>query len=150
MNEFELKIRYPHHTNRNDIEHLGAFDSATILMKFDEVGWRQQLVRQLQLDGAITSFIVTDAYTEQTLRITLDAFAQTQQLEFKIESDIPVLIPRKDIFGLVTRNITDAVSFKQLTLTRVKEYLTVFLNREVVVLEELYKDSLSKEMNSVS
>ncbi|WP_291396881.1 hypothetical protein [Acinetobacter sp.] len=125
MNEFELKIRYPHHTNRNDIEHLGAFDSATILMKFDEVGWRQQLVRQLQLDGAITSFIVTDAYTEQTLRITLDAFAQTQQLEFKIESDIPVLIPRKDVFGLVTRNITDAVSFKQLTLTRVKKTPTL-------------------------
>ena len=70
---------------------------------------------------AITRFIVTDAYTEQTLRITLDAFAQTQQLEFKIESDIPVLIPRKDVFGLVTRNITDAVSFKQLTLTRVKK-----------------------------
>ena len=60
MNEFELKIRYPHHVNRNEIDHLGAFDLATILTKFDEMAWRQQLIRQLQLNGSDTSFVVTD------------------------------------------------------------------------------------------
>ena len=60
MNEFDLKIRYPHQTGRNDADHLGAFDTETILKRFDAIDWRQQLVRQLQLDGASTSFIVTD------------------------------------------------------------------------------------------
>ena len=92
MKEFDLKIRYPHQTNRNEADHLGAFDLETIVARFDEMGWRQQLVRQLQLDGVSTSFIVRDDYTEQTLRITIDAFSQTQQLEFKLESDIPVFI----------------------------------------------------------
>ena len=72
MNEFELKIRYPHQMNHNDIDHVGTFDLATILTKFDEMAWRQQLVRQLQLNGADTSFIVSDHRTEQTISITLE------------------------------------------------------------------------------
>ena len=144
MNEFELKIRYPHHVNRNEIDHLGAFDLAIILTKFDEMTWRQQLVRQLQLNGADTSFVVTDSYSGQTISITLDAFAKSQQLEFKLESDIPVIIPKKDIFGLVTRKTKDTVSFKQLSLVRAKDYLIAFLNREVVTLEEMYKENLAK------
>lgn len=144
MNEFDLKIRYPHHINRNEIDHLGAFDSATILTKFDEMGWRQQLVRQLQLDGASTSFVVTDASTGQTLSITIDAFAKSQQLEFKLDSDIPVIIPKKDMFGLMTRNTKDTISFKQINLVRAKDYLVAFLNREVASLEDIYKDNLAK------
>ena len=144
MNEFELKIRYPHHINRNEIDHLGAFDLATILTKFDEMAWRQQLVRQLQLNGSDTSFIVMDGYSGQTLTITLDAFAKSQQLEFKLESDIPVIIPKKDVFGLVTRKTKDMVSFRQLSLARAKDYLIAFLNREIATLEEMYKENLAK------
>lgn len=144
MKEFDLKIRYPHHINRNDVEHLGTFDFATILTKFDEMAWRQQLIRQLQLNGVSPSFMVTDRSTGQTISVILDAFAQTQQLEFKFESDIPVIIPKKDVFGLLTRKSKDTISFKQLSLTRVKDYLIAFLNREVAALEELYKDSLVK------
>ena len=144
MNEFELKIRYPHHINRNEIDHLGAFDLATILTKFDEMAWRQQLIRQLQLNGSDTSFIVTDGYSGQTLSITLDAFAKSQQLEFKLESDIPVIIPKKDVFGLVTRKTKDMVSFRQLSLARGKDYLIAFLNREIATLEEMYKENLAK------
>ena len=144
MNEFELKIRYPHHVNRNEIDHLGAFDLATILTKFDEMAWRQQLIRQLQLNGWDTSFIVTDGYSGQTLSITLDAFAKSQQLEFKLESDIPVIIPKKDVFGLVTRKTKDMVSFRQLSLARAKDYLIAFLNREIATLQEMYKENLAK------
>jgi len=131
MNEFELKIRYPHQMNHNDIDHVGTFDLATILTKFDEMAWRQQLVRQLQLNGADTSFIVSDHRTEQTISITLDAYAKSQQLEFKLDSDIPVIIPKKDLFGLVTRKSKDSISFKQLSLARVKDYLIAFLNRDI-------------------
>lgn len=150
MNEFELKIRYPHQMNHNDIDHVGTFDLATILTKFDEMAWRQQLVRQLQLNGADTSFIVSDHRTEQTISITLDAYAKSQQLEFKLDSDIPVIIPKKDLFGLVTRKSKDSLSFKQLSLARVKDYLIAFLNRDIESLEERYKEKLSKVLKTPS
>ncbi len=144
MNQFELKIRYPHQMNRNEIDAMGTFDLTTILSKFEEMSWRQQLVRQLQLNGADTSFIVTDLDTDQTLAITLDAYAKSQQLEFKLDSDLVVIVPKKDVFGLVTRKTKDTIAFKQLSLARAKDYLIAFLNRDIVILEEKYKDNLSK------
>lgn len=150
MNQFELKIRYPHQMNRNEIDAMGTFDLTTILSKFDEMSWRQQLVRQLQLNGADTSFIVTDLDTDQTLAITLDAYAKSQQLEFKLDSDLVVIVPKKDLFGLVTRKTKEAIAFKQLSLARAKDYLIAFLNRDIVILEEKYKDNLSKGIKAHS
>ena len=144
MNQFELKIRYPHQMNRNEIDAMGTFDLTTILSKFEEMSWRQQLVRQLQLNGADISFIVTDLDTDQTLAITLDAYAKSQQLEFKLDSDLVVIVPKKDVFGLVTRKTKETIAFKQLSLARAKDYLIAFLNRDIVILEEKYKDNLSK------
>ncbi|KHF75457.1 hypothetical protein PJ15_0590 [Acinetobacter sp. neg1] len=150
MNQFELKIRYPHQMNRNEIDALGTFDLTTILSKFEEMSWRQQLVRQLQLNGADTSFIVTDLDTDQTLAITLDAYAKSQQLEFKLDSDLVVIVPKKDVFGLVTRKTKDTIAFKQLSLARAKDYLIAFLNRDIAILEEKYKDNLSKGIKAHS
>lgn len=150
MNQFELKIRYPHQMNRNEIDAMGTFDLTTILSKFEEMSWRQQLVRQLQLNGADTSFIVTDLDTDQTLAITLDAYAKSQQLEFKLDSDLVVIVPKKDVFGLVTRKIKETIAFKQLSLARAKDYLIAFLNRDIAILEEKYKDNLSKGIKAHS
>jgi len=150
MNQFELKIRYPHQMNRNEIDAMGAFDLTTILSKFEEMSWRQQLVRQLQLNGADTSFIVTDLDTDQTIAITLDAYAKSQQLEFKLDSDLVVIVPKKDVFGLVTRKTKETIAFKQLSLARAKDYLIAFLNRDIVILEEKYKDNLSKGIKAHS
>lgn len=150
MNQFELKIRYPHQMNRNEIDAMGTFDLTTILSKFDEMSWRQQLVRQLQLNGADTSFIVTNLDTDQTLAITLDAYAKSQQLEFKLDSDLVVIVPKKDVFGLVTRKTKETIAFKQLSLARAKDYLIAFLNRDIVILEEKYKDNLSKGIKAHS
>lgn len=150
MNQFELKIRYPHQMNRNEIDAMGTFDLTTILSKFDEISWRQQLVRQLQLNGADTSFIVTDLDTDQTLAITLDAYAKSQQLEFKLDSDLVVIVPKKDVFGLVTRKTKETIAFKQLSLARAKDYLIAFLNRDIAILEEKYKDNLSKGIKAHS
>ena len=150
MNEFDLKIRYPHQTGRNDADHLGAFDIDTILKKFDAVAWRQQLIRQLQLDGVSPSFIVSNERSGHTLHIILDAFANTQHLEFKLETNIPVLIAKKDVFGLITRKAKDTISFNHLTLNRAKEYLIAFMNGEIEELEALYRDSLNKPMKTAS
>ncbi|WDZ51132.1 hypothetical protein LF296_17900 [Acinetobacter vivianii] len=150
MNQFELKIRYPHQMNRNEIDAMGTFDLTMILSKFEEMSWRQQLVRQLQLNGADTSFIVTDLDTDQTIAITLDAYAKSQQLEFKLDSDLVVIVPKKDVFGLVTRKTKETIAFKQLSLARAKDYLIAFLNRDIAILEEKYKDNLSKGMKAHS
>lgn len=150
MNQFELKIRYPHQMNRNEIDAMGTFDLTTILSKFEEMSWRQQLVRQLQLNGADTSFIVTDLDTDQTIAITLDAYTKSQQLEFKLDSDLVVIVPKKDVFGLVTRKTKETIAFKQLSLARAKDYLIAFLNRDIAILEEKYKDNLSKGIKAHS
>jgi len=150
MNQFELKIRYPHQMNRNEIDAMGTFDLTTILSKFEEMSWRQQLVRQLQLNGADTSFIVTNLDTDQTLAITLDAYAKSQQLEFKLDSDLVVIVPKKDVFGLVTRKTKETIAFKQLSLARAKDYLIAFLNRDIAILEQKYKDNLSKGIKAHS
>lgn len=150
MNQFELKIRYPHQMNRNEIDAMGTFDLTTILSKFGEMSWRQQLVRQLQLNGADTSFIVTDLDTDQTIAITLDAYAKSQQLEFKLDSDLVVIVPKKDVFGWVTRKTKETIAFKQLSLARAKDYLIAFLNRDIAILEEKYKDNLSKGIKAHS
>ncbi|MBP7899855.1 MAG: hypothetical protein KAZ51_01170, partial [Acinetobacter sp.] len=55
-----------------------------------------------------------------------------------------VIIPKKDVFGLVTRKTKDMVSFRQLSLARAKDYLIAFLNREIATLEEMYKENLAK------
>lgn len=144
MNQFELKIRYPHQINPNEIDAMGTFDLASILIKFGEMSWRQQLVRQLQLNGADTRFIVTDLDTGQSIAITLDAYAKSQQLEFKLDSDVVVIVPKKDLFGLVTRKTKETIAFKQLSLARAKDYLIAFLNRDIALLEQKYKDNLSK------
>lgn len=144
MSQFELNIRYPHHIHHNEIEHVGMLDMSTVLARFDQISWRQQLVRQLQLNGADTRFMVTDHASGQSIAITLDAYAKSQQLEFKLDSDVVVIVPKKDVFGLVTRKSKETISFKQLSLARAKDYLTAFLNRDIALLEQKYKDNLSK------
>ncbi len=60
MDSFDLKIRYPHHIDLNDVEQFGTLNTIGILTRFDRMGWKQQLSRWLQLDGASPTFTITD------------------------------------------------------------------------------------------
>ena len=145
MKKFDLEVRYSHHLNENDAEQLGQMSGADILTQFDKISWRQQQVRQLQMDGVSASFTLTDQTTHQSLRLTLNGYSKTNQLEFKIDSDLQIIIPQKELFGLITRKSKDYIAFRQLSLKSARDYLLAFTEGKFEILETDYKKSLQKK-----
>lgn len=141
MDSFDLKIRYPHHINLNDVEEFGTLNTIGILTRFDKMGWRRQLSRWLQLDGASPSFTITDEKTDQTIEIVLNTYRSSQELKFILNTDIPVVVPKKQIFGLITRQAKETIHFNQLSLVQVKAYLTAFLKQDTDTLIRYYQQS---------
>lgn len=145
MKNFDLEIRYSHHLKEDDTKQFEPMTSEEVLLKFDRLPWRQQQVIQLQIDGVSASFTLTNPTSEQSLRLTLDGYSATDQLQFKIDSDLQIIIPQKDLFGLITRKTKDYIAFKQLSLSSARAYLLNFLEGNIESLETDYKQSLQKK-----
>jgi len=145
MKKYELEIRYPQHLSEEDAEALGLFESTEILNQFDAINWRRQLVSQLEMNGAITAFTVTNTDTQQCLRLSLNAYSASNQLAFKLDSDIEVIIPQKELFGLLTLKNKDYVAFKQLSLDQARTYLNHFVNDQLEPLQDSYKTLREKK-----
>lgn len=141
MDSFDLKIRYPHHIDLKDVEQLGTLNTIGILTRFDRMGWKRQLSRWLQLNGASPTFTITDEKTEQTIEIVLNTYRSFQELNFIVKTDIPAVVAKKQIFGLVTLQAKEKVHFKQLSLVQVKTYLTAFLKQDTDALVRYYQES---------
>ncbi|MDN5513584.1 hypothetical protein [Acinetobacter sp.] len=144
MKKYELEIRHPQHLSEQDAEALGLFKSTEILSQFDAINWRRQLVSQLEMNGAITTFTVTDTDTQQSVRLSLNAYSASDQLAFKLDSDIEIITPQKNLFGLVTLKNKDYVAFKQLSLDQARAYLNHFLNGQLETLKDSYKTTREK------
>ncbi len=144
MKKYELEIRHPQHLSKHDAEALGLFESTEILSQFDAINWRRQLVSQLEMNGAITTFTVTDSDTQQCLRLSLNAYSASDQLAFKLDSDIEIITPQKDLFGLITLKNKDYVAFTQLSLDQARAYLNFFLNGQLDLLKNSYTSTLEK------
>ena len=144
MKKYELEIRHPQHLSEQDAEALGLFESTEILSQFDAINWRRQLVSQLEMNGAITSFTVTDTDTQQCLRLSLNAYSASDQLAFKLDSDIEIVTPQKNLSGLITLKNKDYVAFKQLSLGQARAYLNHFLDGQFDTLKDSYKTTLEK------
>ena len=95
---------------------------------------------RLQLDGASPTFTIADEKTEQTIEIVLNTYGSSQELNFIVKTDIPVVVAKK-MFGLVTRQAKETVQFKQLSLVQVKTYLTAFLKQDTDALVRYYQQS---------
>ena len=141
MDNFDLKIRYPHHLDLNDVEQCGALNTIGVLTRFDRMGWKQQLNRWLQLDGASPTFTITDGNTEHTIEIVLNPYASSQELSFTVKTDIPVVVAKKQIFGLVQFQANERIHFSHLSLVQVKAYLTAFLKQDTEALARYYQES---------
>ncbi|CAB1209839.1 hypothetical protein [Acinetobacter bouvetii] len=142
MKKYELEIRQPQHLSEQDAEVLGVFEGNEILSQFDEMNWRRHWLSQLEMNGAITAFTVTNTATQQNLRLSLNAYAASEQLAFKLESDIEIITPQKNLFGLLTLNTKDYVTFKQLSLEEARAHLLNFLDGQLDTLKNHYKESL--------
>lgn len=144
MKTFDLVIHTPKNLQEGGDEFSEKLSAIQALIKFDSISWRQLLVRQLQFNSDNASFTITDLETKQTLRLTLNALSRLDDLEFKIESDLAVIVPQKDVFGLITRKTKDYIFFKKIDAAATRQYLLCFLNGELEALEQHYKDSKQK------
>lgn len=144
MKKFDLVIHTPKNLQEGGDEFFAKLTAIQALIKFDSISWRQLLVRQLQFNSDNVSFTITDLENQQTLRLSLNSFSMLDDLEFKIESDLAMIVPQKDIFGLITRKTKDYIFFKELDMTMARQYLLCFLNGEVQQLEQFYQQSKLK------
>ncbi|WAU73670.1 MULTISPECIES: hypothetical protein [unclassified Acinetobacter] len=141
MDSFDLKIRYPHHIDLKDVEQLEALNTIGVLTRFDKMGWKKQLSRWLQLNGASPTFTITDENKERTIEIVLNPYGSAQELKFIVKTNIPVVIAKKQIFGLITLQAKEKIHFDQLSLVQVKTYLTAFLKQDTDALTRYYQES---------
>lgn len=150
MNNFEIQIQYPNHTDEREMEHESDLDIAEILAKFESISWRRQRVLQLQLDGRNTIFTVLNPASEAFLKITLNAYAKSEDFEFKIESNIKLIFPQRELFGLMMRKNKELFTIKHSTLEQVKASLTAFLNQDTKGLEDILRDSKATSLKDAS
>ncbi|MDR0235182.1 hypothetical protein [Acinetobacter sp.] len=146
MSNFEIHIQYPNHTSEHDMERISNLEIAEVLTKFESISWRRQRVLQLQLDGISTMFKVIHQTSKEFLMMTLNAYAKTEDFEFKLESNMMFVIQQRELFGLMTRKNKEIFSIKHSTLDQVKASLTAFLNQDRAELENIF--SQSKENSS--
>ncbi|MCG7222286.1 hypothetical protein [Acinetobacter sp. AG3] len=149
MNKFEIQIQYPNHTDEREMEQE-SLDIAEILAKFESISWRRQRVLQLQLDGRNTIFTVLNSVSEAFLKITLNAYAKSEDFEFKIESNIKLIFQQRELFGLMTRKNKEVFAIKHSTLEQVKASLTAFLNQDTQGLEDILRDSKTTSLKDAS
>ena len=139
MISYNVEIQYPIVIDGSDTVSLTDQLDASVLHQFEMFRWRQYRTLQLQVHGSYTSFTVTALESGQTLRFTLLEQSKGDEIELMLESDIVVLIPKKDVFGLVTRKIKDYITFERLALSQAKKYLALFVANDIEELEQIYK-----------
>ncbi|CEI52938.1 hypothetical protein [Acinetobacter bereziniae] len=83
-------------------------------------------------------FKVIHPTSNEFMTITLNAYAKTEDFEFKVESNITLIIPQRELFGLMTRKNKALFAIKQSTLEQIKTSLTAFLNQDRVALEDIF------------
>ena len=150
MSTFDLEIQSPNHreTDINDLIH--NVDHQYVIERYAAISWRRLRVLQLQLNGKNAIFKVTHLASKQYISITLNAFSQSEQFEFKIESNIQLIIPQRELFGLITRKNKEIFLIKQGTLEQVNDSLNAFLSQNIATLEKIYMNSRVKAVQEAS
>lgn len=148
MNRFDLEICYPVKINGSDTTQLNSRINIEILNQFDLINWRRYRSIMLELNSVATSFTLTNLSTQQTIRLSLVAGSQSEQLKFNLESDIQILVHQKDLFGFMKRKTKDYISFDQISLEQARASLGLFLSDELNVLEDRYRDTLHKPVQA--
>ncbi len=138
MKNFEVEIHFPGRKNVLDSEISPDNSAQEILAKFDSLNWRGLRILQLQMDGSNSTFFVKNQETGEYLNITLNAFSAGDALEFRLESNIAMMVPFKDLFGLITRQAKSVLAYKSIGLEQLTHYLTAFVQGENNQMKEYY------------
>ena len=150
MSTFNLQIQLSNANLNDEMQESHDLDIASILEKFEKVNWRQQRVLQLQINGKNSVFNVMRKASDEYLKITLNAFSKSEQFEFKIESNIQLIFPQRELFGLMTRKNKAAFLIKQASLEQAQQSLQAFINQDKQELENIYLKSKEKPISEVA
>ena len=150
MSTFNLQIQLSNANLNDEMQESHDLDIASILEKFEKVNWRQQRVLQLQINGKNSVFNVMHKASDEYLKITLNAFSKSEQFEFKIESNIQLIFPQRELFGLMTRKNKEAFLIKQASLEQAQQSLQAFVNQDKQQLENIYLKSKEKSVLEAS
>ncbi|WOE42289.1 hypothetical protein [Acinetobacter chinensis] len=138
MKNFELEIRNPQHYGAGEAAEKDVVQVEGVLNSFDTVSWKEKHVSQLQDVKGQMDFTVTDCETDYSLRLILDAESICEQPEFRLVSDIEIVIPQKLMLGLITRKTREYISFKHLSLTRARVLLKAFTEGDLEYIRNCY------------
>jgi len=147
MTKFDLEIGYPIKINGIEEVILDSKLSSEILEQFDAMSWRRFGSIQIQLKDSFTRFTVTNKITQQSIQFNLIYRSEIDLIEFNLKSDIQVVVPQRELFGILTRNIKRDIDFVHLSLSQARIFLGLFLNEEIEILEDRYKESIVKPVH---
>lgn len=150
MSKFQLQIQYPDMVKLYEHELHQNLTAIDVLAQLDGMRWRKQRILQLQLNGKNTEFKVIDEYSQEYLSIILNAFSKSDEFEFRIESNIQLIFPQRELFGLITRKNKEIFALKQSDLQQVKECLDLFLQHDSQALETIYLNSKLRPVQEAS
>ena len=150
MSTFNLQIQSLNASHRAETHEMTELDIDAIIANFEKINWHQQRIQQLQMDGKSSIFNVTHNESQEYLKITLNAFSESEQFEFKLESNIQLIFPQRELFGLMTRKNKETFVIKQGNLEQALQSLHAFLNQDKPALETLYVKRKAKPISEVS
>lgn len=139
MSVFNVEIEYPIHINGQDKVLFADVMDSDVLFYLDQMKWRQYRLLQLQTIGHKTVFNVSCLEQEHEIRLTLLETTESGRIELKFETNIVILEPKKDLFGLMTRQVKDYVRFDRLTIEDARHYLTCIMLHNVDAVVHAYK-----------
>lgn len=148
MSTYNIDIEYPIYVNGNEITLYTDLENGEVAENFETFKWWEYRSLQLQLSGVQTRFSVACKKSGHTLHFTILDQSTTGQVEVKMESDLAIVTPKKELFGLVTLKIKDYITFERLGLDQAKTFLHLFLMGKIDLLETEYKNASKKVLSA--
>ena len=150
MSAFNLQIQSLNVSHRVDAQEMTDLNIEAIIASFEKINWRQQRVLQLQMDGQSSIFNVLHNESHEYLKMTLNAFSESEQFELKSESNIQFIFLQRELFGLMTRKNKEMFVIKQANIEQVLQSLRAFLDQDRQTLEAIYVQRKAKPISQAS
>ena len=143
---YTMDIQYPIHIDGKEREVLEEQNRFDVWEKFETMKWRQCRTLQLQLSGKTTTFKIVDIEHGYTILFTVLDRTLSGEIELSIKTNIPIIVTKKDLFGLMTRKKKEELAIERATLNESKQYLEMILKNDFKDLEQAYFSNVDKSV----
>ncbi len=144
MKKFDVECHFPGRKIALESQALSNLDATAVLEKFESMAWRRLRILQLQMNGANSTMTISNTETGEFIHLIMNAFSMGEELEFRLESNIQLVVAYKDLFGLITRKNKYTLNYPQLSLAQLQLYLTAFVQGDLEQLTAQFKQQMPK------